>query len=87
MNASIYFLIAMIVVTAVVAVYRWVIAQHDDEFLHLEDPTGAVIGQQARTARALTRIDHIGIGLTVATALYAIGLLVAFIYTGLNRPI
>lgn len=87
MNGSILFLIAMIVVTAIIAVYRWVIAHNEDDFLHLEDPTGTLISQQNKTARALTRIDHLGIGLTVATALYAIALLVAFIYSGLNRPI
>jgi len=87
MNTSILLLIAMIVVTAIIAVYRWYIAHNEDDFLHLEDPTGALVNQQNKTARALTRIDHVGIGLTVATALYALALLFAFIYSGLNRPI
>ena len=87
MKASMIFLIAMIAVTAIVAAYRRYIARDEDDFLHLEDPTGALVGRQARTARALSRIDHVGIGLTVATALYALGLLIVFIYTGLQRTI
>jgi hypothetical protein len=87
MKASIIFLLAMIVVTAVVAGYRKYVARNEDDFLHLEDPTGTVVSRQTKTARALALIDHIGIGLTIATALYAAGLLVVFIYTGLQRTI
>jgi hypothetical protein len=83
MNASMFVLIAMIVVTALVAVYRWIVARKDDEFLHIEDPTGVLIANQKQTGRALSRVDHIGIGLTVLTAVYALALVGSFFYNGL----
>jgi hypothetical protein len=84
MNASLILLVAMIVVTAVIAVYRWIVSHQEDDFLHIDDPSGQVVANQRQTARALTRIDHIGIGLTVATALYAVALLITFLYRGLH---
>ena len=80
MNVSLILLVAMIVVTAIVAVYRWIVAHHEDDFLHIEDPSGQLVANQRQTARALTRIDHAGIGLTVLTAVYAVALLVTWIY-------
>jgi hypothetical protein len=84
MPASMIFLIVMIVIVAIIAVYRWIVTHHDDEFLHIEDPTGRLITNQEQTARALTRVDHIGIALTVVTALYAIALLGMYLYAGLK---
>ena len=83
MNASLIVLIAMIVVTAIVAVYRWIVAHHEDDFLHIEDPTGVLVANQKQTDRALSRVDHIGIGLTVLTALYAVALFGIYFYNGL----
>ena len=83
MQASMIVLIAMVVVTAIVAVYRWIVAHKEDDFLHIEDPSGQLVANQRQTARALTRVDHIGIGLTVLTAVYAVGLLIMFIYSRL----
>ena len=87
MNPSIIVLIAMTVVTAIIAAYRRYVARNEDDFLHLEDPTGTLVSRQNKTARALSRIDHVGIGLTIATVLYAIGLLIVFIYTGFQKTI
>jgi hypothetical protein len=84
MNASLILLVVMMVATAVIAVYRWIVAHHEDDFLHIQDPSGELVANQRQTARSLTRVDHIGIGLTVVTALYAVGLVFAFIYRGLN---
>lgn len=84
MTASMIVLIVMIVIVAIIAVYRWIVAHHDDEFLHIEDPTGVLVTNQRETARALTRVDHLGIGLTVVTAVYALGLLGTFLYSGLK---
>ena len=81
MNASLILLVAMIVVTAIVAVYRWIVAHHEDDFLHIADPSGQLIANQRQTASALTRIDHVGIWLTVATAVYAVSLLLFWLYT------
>lgn len=84
MNASMIILIAMIVITGMIAVYRWIVAHKEDDFLHIQDPSGELLANQRQTARALTKVDHIGIGLTVLTALYAVGLVLAFLYKGLN---
>jgi hypothetical protein len=84
MNASLLLLIVMIAATALVAVYRWIVAHHEDDFLHIQDPSGELVANQEQTERALSRVDHIGIGLTVATALYAVGLVLMFLYKGLN---
>ena len=83
MNASLILLVAMMVVTAIVAVYRWIVAHNEDDFLHIEDPSGQLVSNQRQTARSLSRVDHVGIGLTVLTALYAVALLIAFIYNRL----
>jgi len=84
MPASMIVLIVMTVIVAIIAVYRWIVAHHDDEFLHIEDPTGQLVANQRQTARALTRVDHLGIGLTVVTAIYALALLGMFLYAGLK---
>lgn len=87
MKAPVILLIAMIAATAVVAAYRRYVARNEDDYLHLEDPTGTLVRRQVKTARALSLIDHLGIGLTIATALYALGLLILFLYTGLSKTI
>ncbi len=84
MNASLIVLAAMMVVTALIAVYRWIVSHNEDDFLHIDDPSGQVIANQRQTARTLTKVDHIGIALTVVTALYAVGLIGLYLYRGLN---
>jgi hypothetical protein len=84
MPASVIALIVMTVVVALVAVYRWIVAHHDDEFLHIEDPTGLLVANQKETARALTRVDQLGILLTIATALYGLAVLGMYLYAGLK---
>jgi hypothetical protein len=84
MLTSLIILIALTVVVATIAVYRWIVAHHEDDFLHIQDPTGQLIANQRDTAHTLTRVDHLGIGLTIITAVYAVGLLVAYIVTGLK---
>jgi len=85
MKPSVILLFAMIALTAIIAVYRRFVARNEDDFLHLEDPTGTLVSKQVKTERSLSRIDHLGIGLTVATTLYAVGLLVVYFYSELNR--
>jgi hypothetical protein len=84
MTAPMIVLIAMILITAILAVYRWIVARKEDDLIHIEDPTGVLVANQQRTDRTLSRVDHIGIGLTVLTGLYAAGLLAAFLYSGLR---
>lgn len=84
MPASMIVLIVLTVIVAIIAVYRWIVAHKEDDFLHIEDPSGQLIPNQRETARALSRVDHVGIALTVVTALYGIALLVMFLYAGLK---
>jgi len=84
MPASMIVLIAMTVIVAIIAVYRWIVGHHEDDFLHIEDPTGQLIANQRETARALTKVDHLGIALTIATAVYGVALLVMYLYAGLR---
>lgn len=84
MPASMIVLIAMTVVVAGIAVYRWIVGHHEDDFLHIEDPTGQLVANQRETARALTRVDHLGIALTIATAVYGVALGVMYLFAGLR---
>jgi hypothetical protein len=77
-------LIAMTVVVAIVAVYRWIVTHHEDDFLHIADPTGQLLANQRDTVRTLGQVDRLGIALTIVTALYGVGLLVVFLYSGLK---
>jgi len=77
-------LVVMTVIVAIIAVYRWIVAHREDDFLHIEDPSGQLIPNQRETARALSRVDHLGIGLTVVTALYGIALPGMVLYSGLK---
>ena len=65
MNASMIVLVAMTVVVATLAAYRWFITRNEDDTLHIGDPSGLVIGTQRHMADALKKIDDIGIALTV----------------------
>jgi hypothetical protein len=87
MTASMIVLVAMTVVVAILAAYRWFVAQHEDDFLHLNDATGEVVTHQRETAHTLSSVDRIGIGLTILTAIYGVALLLIFIFHGLNRPV
>ena len=85
MPATMMVLIAMTVVLASLGVYRWVVTHHEDDFLHLEDPTGELLKNQRETARSLKKVDRLGIILTIVTALYGIGLFAMFLYGGLTH--
>jgi hypothetical protein len=84
MKASLMILSAMAVVVAAVAAYRWYIAQHEDDFLHLSDANGQLAANQRQTERTLTKVDHLGVGLTILTAAFGVGLLFAYLYNGLK---
>jgi hypothetical protein len=84
MSASIVILIVMTVVVAIVAVYRKIIARGEDDFVHLAEGTGQLIADQEKMARTLQLVDRVGVALTVATAVYGIGLAALYLYAGLN---
>jgi len=85
MPASIVILIAMTVVVAILAVYRNVVARNEDDLVHIADPASQVIINQRKMATTLKQFDDLGIGLTVATAVYGCGLLAVNMYSTLMR--
>ena len=86
MSASIGVLIAMTVMIAILAAYRKVVARNEDDSLHLADSAGQLVTNQLKTMRSLKWVDHLGVGMTIATGIYAIVLLALYLYTGLIHP-
>jgi hypothetical protein len=86
MPASIGILIAMTTMVAILAVYRKIVARNEDDSLHLTDSAGQLVANQTKTMRSLKRVDRLGIGLTVATGIYAMVLLALYLYGGLMHP-
>ena len=83
MTVSLIVLIAMTVVVAILAVYRSIVARREDDLLRIVDPTGQMVHNQRLMAGTLKRVDRYGVVLTVATAVYGVGLLATLVYTGL----
>ena len=83
MPASLIILIAMTVGAASLAVYRRIVIRSEDDTLHIADPSGELISGQQEMARKLTKIDRLGIGLTIATVVYGMALFAMFLYRGL----
>jgi hypothetical protein len=77
-------LIALAAIVAALAIYRRVVARNEDDFVHLADSTGHLIQNQQKLASSLKLIDRVGMTLTVATAVYGVGLLVWYLYTALT---
>jgi hypothetical protein len=84
MKASLIVLTTMTVVVAILAAYRWFVAQHEDDFLHLSDPSGQLSTNQRNTAQTLSKVDHVGIGLTIVTAVFGVAILFTYLYAGLK---
>jgi hypothetical protein len=83
MPASLIVLVVMTVVVAVLGVYRWVVTRNEDDSLHIGDSSAPMIVNQRQIEHTLTQVDRLGIGLTVVTALYGVGLLAIYLYSGL----
>ncbi len=81
MPVSVIVLIAMTVIVAILAVYRRLVTRDEDDTLHIADPASEVVTHQRKVASTLTQIDHLGIALTVATALYGIALVAIHLYS------
>jgi len=86
MPASIGVLVALTVIVAILAVYRKVISRDEDDSLHLNDAGGTAVANQIKTMRSLKMVDRLGVGLTIATGIYAIVLFALYLYTGFIHP-
>jgi hypothetical protein len=85
LSKSTFVLIAMTTAVAILAVYRNIVARHEDDAVHIADPSGQLVVTQQKLARSLNRADRLGMGLTVATALYGIGLLATWLFAALAQ--
>lgn len=64
----------LFVIVLAMAIYRRIVARHEDDTLHLLDNSGVVTTQQASLNLRLTRIDIAGKVLTVALVAYALAI-------------
>lgn len=62
------------------AVYRKVVASHEDDFLHVHDQGTQAVEQQAIVAKKLDAIDRWGKGLTIVAFVYALAIGALFMY-------
>ena len=86
MSVSIALLGAMGIVLAILALYRKLVARGEDDCVHIADRSGELISNQNRVAKTLKRLDRVGINLSIAFALYGLGLLGVYLYNGLMHP-
>jgi hypothetical protein len=67
-------------VVVILMIYRWVVANKEDDSLHVSDSETAVVDQQVAVAKKLAAVDRWGKILTAVAALYALGLLGLYMY-------
>ena len=70
------------VVVIGLAVYRWSVANREDDSLHISDTETAVIGQQITVATKLAAVDRWGKILTAVALVYALALVGIYLYRG-----
>ena len=64
------------------AIYRSIIAIHEDDSLRLKDEEAATVAEQTALGRRLDLLDRWGKILTVATIVLGLALASAYIYSG-----
>ena len=75
------------VATLILAIYRRVLATHQEEdVLRLGPGEEGKVVKQTSLAHRLTAIDHWGISMTVITAIFGIGLASAYLYQAWESP-
>lgn len=70
------------VIVIILAIYRWVVANQEDDSLHVSETEAAIVSQQVAVAKKLAAIDRWGKLLTIIAALYGLALLGAYLYQG-----
>ncbi len=86
MTIAVVLLIAMCAVVGALALYRKLVSQDEDDFVHLADSSNEVITKQVKMASKLKLIDRIGFVFTAATVAYGVALLSTWLYMGIVRP-
>ena len=67
-------------VVIALAIYRRVVASHEDDFLHVNEREAALVAEQEVVARKLDWIDRWGQVLTVITLVYGLALAGGYLY-------
>jgi len=62
------------------AIYRRVVATHEDDMLHVSDNEARHVAEQATIGHRLDAVDHWGKILTVVVAVYGVLLAAAYAY-------
>jgi len=70
------------VVVIALAVYRWIVANREDDSIHISDTETEVIGQQITVATKLAVVDRWGKILTAVALVYALALVGVYLYQG-----
>jgi hypothetical protein len=65
---------------AMLALFRKLVAQREDDILHLSEGSGQLIETQNQVARKLDAIDHWGKILTVVGVVYGLVLIAVYAY-------
>jgi hypothetical protein len=58
------------VVVVGLAVYRRIVAEHDDDLVHLADSEVGMVSQQVKIGKKIHSLDRLGITLTVIAVVY-----------------
>ncbi len=74
--------VVLAVIVMVLAIYRWKVANSEDDSLHVSEAETAVVSQQVAVGKRLAAVDRWGKILTVLAILYAIGLVGLYLYRG-----
>ena len=74
--------VVLTIVVIILAIYRWGIANHEDDSLHVSDTEVAVVGEQVAVAKKLAAVDRWGKILTAIALVYGLALAGAYLYKG-----
>jgi hypothetical protein len=67
-------------VVIILMIYRWMVANREDDSLHVSDADAAVVDQQVVFAKKLAAVDRWGKIMTAVALIYALGLLGLYMY-------
>jgi hypothetical protein len=67
-------------IVLMLAIYRSVLASHEDETVHISDTETAMIQQQVTAAGRLNKVDRVGKSLTVVVVVYGLAIASVWIY-------
>jgi steroid 5-alpha reductase family enzyme len=70
------------VAVVILMIYRWVVANREDDSLHVSDAETAVVDQQVAVAKKLAAVDLWGKILTIIAVLWGLALLGLYLYRG-----